>query len=307
MRKRAVSIRGSLIRELMADITATASVGKKIQNGEFREHPIEPEWKCPDEFAMKKVPSPHFMMELLRPKEDEVHIMILQLHGGGYIGPMKNIYRKFAVRYSQEAKGAAVLTIDYRVAPLHPYPAALDDALAAYDWILDQGYLPEEIILVGDSAGGGLALCLCHYLKDNHRPLPSKIITMSAWTDLTLSGESYTTKYSEDPLFGNTTDSLLFRPDYAGEHDKTNPYISPLFGDFTGFPPMLMQVGTHEMLLSDTIRVAEKAKSQKVKVKLSVYEGMFHVFQMAGSLIPESKQAWNEIRKFLKLTPKKTK
>ena len=148
---------------------------------------------------------------------------------------------------------------------------------------------------------GGLALALCMYLKDHGKALPCGLIAMSPWTDLTASGESYDTNYERDPLFGNTRDSLIYNKDYVGDADETNPYISPLFGDFTGFPPMLIQVGSYEMLLSDSTSVAEKAKKQGVKVRLSIYEGMFHVFQMAMLMMPESKRAWAEVGKFIEM------
>ena len=122
---------------------------------------------------------------------------------------------------------------------------------------------------------------------------------MSPWTDLTQSGASYDFNYERDPLFGNTRDSLIYSKDYIQDEDPTNPYISPLYGNFSGFPPMLIQVGSYEMLLSDSELVAEKAKRAGCKVRLSVYEGMFHIFQMAMLMIPESKHAWQEIGRFL--------
>ena len=194
-----------------------------------------------------------------------------------------------------------VLTIDYRVAPEDPYPAALEDAVRAYNWLLDRGYPGNRIIVAGDSAGGGLALALCLYLRDHGIELPGGIIAMSPWTDMTASGESYETNFEKDPLFGNTRDSLIYNRDYLGLEDPRNPYISPAFGDLTGFPPMLIQVGSYEMLLSDAQTVAQKAKKQGVKVRFHIYEGMFHVFQMAMQLMPESVMAWKEVEKFLEL------
>ena len=129
-------------------------------------------------------------------------------------------------------------------------------------------------------------------------PIPGGIVAMSPWTDVTASGESYTTNYESDPLFGKTKDSLIYVNDYAGEHDPMDCYISPLFGDFRQFPPMLIQVGSIEMLLSDSVDAAAKARHQGVRVRLSVYEGMFHVFQMGYLNIPESKKAWYEVGKF---------
>ena len=173
--------------------------------------------------------------------------------------------------------------------------------MASYQWLMDKGYFGEQIILGGDSAGGGLAMALCMYLKDHHMPMPCGIVAMSPWTDLTASGESYETNYEKDPLFGNTKESLIYVNDYAGDHDKMDAYISPLFGNFKEFPPMLIQVGSIEMLLSDSVSVAAKARQQGVKVRLSVYEGMFHVFQMAYLNIPESKRAWAEVGKFIEI------
>ena len=238
-------------------------------------------------------------MEYLYPKKRTDQRVILQLHGGGYIGPMKNRYRDFAVLYSKALRGGAVLTIDYRVAPEHPFPAALEDAFDAYEWLLKQGYSDQQIFLAGDSAGGGLALALCHYRKDRGLSLPNGLIVMSPWTDLTGSGESYRENYHRDPLFGNTEDSMIKNLDYVGDADPKNPYIYPLFGTFDRFPPMLIQVGSYEMLLSDAVQVAEKVKAEHGKVRLSIYEGMFHVFQMAGSLLPESKEAWREVIQYL--------
>ena len=225
--------------------------------------------------------------------------VILQLHGGGYIGAMRNAYRMFAGLYNEVSKGMSVLTIDYRVAPENPYPAALEDAVSAYQWLLDQGWFAEDIIVAGDSAGGGLAMALCHYLKDYGIQLPCGIVAMSPWTDLMASGESYDTNYERDPLFGNTRDSLIYNKDYVGDHDPMDAYISPLYGDFRGFPPMLIQVGSYEMLLSDSVSVASKARHQGVKVRLSIYDGMFHIFQMAAKMLPESRKAWAEIGKFI--------
>lgn len=296
----AESIRGKVIRDLIARFSNDLLIGKKIKSGELRKKivEIEPEWKCPEHLNYQIIEMDNFTMEFLEPIEDKKKKVILQLHGGGYVAAMKNAYRSFAALYSEIGKGCSVLTIDYRVAPENPYPAALEDAVASYEWLLEQGYREEEIVIAGDSAGGGLALALCLWLKNHGKKLPLGIIAMSPWTDLTISGESVETNFEKDPLFGKTRDSLLYNKDYLGDNDPTNEYLSPLFGNYEGFPPMLIQVGSYEMLLSDSERVAQKAKEAGVKVKLSVYEGMFHVFQMAMRLMPESQQAWMEIKRF---------
>lgn len=296
------SIRGRVMRDLIAHMTSDNLIGKKLKNGELRKRigEVEAPWKCPDRFSLSVIESEQFKMELLELKEapnrDKI---ILQLHGGGYVGAMRNAYRMFAGLYSEVSRGMSVLTVDYRVAPEYPYPAALLDAYAAYRWLIEQGWYSEQIVLAGDSAGGGLAMSLCHYLKDLGQQLPCGIVAMSPWTDLTASGESYDTNYERDPLFGKTRDSLLYNKEYVRDNDPMNAYISPLFGDFREFPPMLIQVGSYEMLLSDSVSVAAKAREQGVKVRLSIYEGMFHIFQMAAKMLPESKRAWVEIGKFM--------
>jgi acetyl esterase/lipase len=295
-----VSIQGRVVADLISHFTNDLAIGKKIKSGELRKRLSEPPWKVPDCFTMTHIDMDDFTMKFLESRENPgTDRVILQLHGGGYTGAVRNAYYVFAGLYNEVSRGCSVLTPDYRVAPEDPFPAALMDAVASYRWLLDQGWFGEQIIVAGDSAGGGLAMALTMYLKDHRMPMPGGLIAMSPWTDVTASGESYETNYDKDPLFGNTRDSLIYVNDYPGDHDPMDPYISPLFGDFRGFPPMLIQVGSIEMLLSDSVNVAAKARQQGVKVRLSVYEGMFHVFQMAYLNIPESKRAWAEAGKFI--------
>jgi acetyl esterase/lipase len=297
-----VSIQGRVVRYLIGHITNDMAIGKKIKSGELRKRMQEPAWKVPDCFNMTSIDMPEFSMKLLTSKENpNTDRIILQLHGGGYIGAVRNAYYVFAGLYNEVSRKCSVLTPDYRVAPEHPFPAALEDAVSSYEWLLNQGWKGEQIIIAGDSAGGGLAMALTMYLRDNNMPMPVGIVAMSPWTDVTASGESYETNYEKDPLFGNTRESMIYINDYPGDNDPKNPYISPLFGDFTGFPPMLIQAGSIEMLLSDSVVAAEKARKQGVKVRLSIYEGMFHVFQMSYLNIPESRKAWQEVGKFLEL------
>ncbi len=301
----AASAKGRALADLISHVTNDLAIGKKIKSGELRKRLKEPPWIVPSCFEMREIHMEHFTMKLLvRKEEPREDLVVLQLHGGGYIAAVRNAYYVFAGLYNEVGNGCSVLTPDYRVAPEDPYPAALQDALASYQWLLDNGYSGEQIVLAGDSAGGGLAMTLCMYLRDHEMPLPCGIVAMSPWTDLTASGESYETNYERDPLFGNTRESMIYLDDYAGTHDKSEPYLSPLFGDFYDFPPMLIQVGSLEMLLSDSVSVAEKARGQGVKVRLSVYEGMFHVFQMAYLNIPESKKAWAEVGKFFDVIKK---
>ncbi|MGI6053386.1 MAG: alpha/beta hydrolase [Clostridium sp.] len=301
MSRKNVSVIGNLTRDMVSDVMETA-LKKPIQTGEFRKNPVEPAWRCPAGYIYELIDAGEFVMEYLQPEQAVTGRVILQLHGGGYIGPMKNIYRRFAVRYSKLSYGADVLSPDYRVAPEHPFPAALEDVVYAYRWLLEEkGYRPEQIVVAGDSAGGGLALALCLYARDHSLPLPGGVVLMSPWTDVTLSGASYEANYERDPLFGNSRENMLYQCSYIGDADPANPYLSPLFGDFSGFPPMLVQVGDYEVLLDDSRELARKVRTAGVKVRCSVYDGMFHVFQMGLDLIPESREAWEEVGEYLRI------
>lgn len=299
MKEREVSIQGQVIRDIIAHMSSSHLLGKSVRVGQLRKRLAEPPWKCPDDCVLTEVTLEHCTGELFAPFDPDDSMVLLQLHGGGYVGGLRNIYRNFAKLYSELGNGMPVFSVDYRLAPEHPYPAAFRDAIAGFDWLLAHGWTEDQILVAGDSAGGGLALALCLYLKNHDRKLPAGIIAMSPWTDLTASGSSYTENFTRDPIFGNTFDSLVYNRDYVQIEPPTNPYISPVFGDFEGFPPMLIQVGRDEMLLSDSVDVAQKAKEKNVKVRLSIYEGMFHVFQMALQLLPESRKAWEEVRRFI--------
>ena len=331
---KSISLAATMSKNVIALATSLHGIGPLIQNGTFRKRvaEIEPPWHPPRGFSLVPMEMPDFSMELLlhqneffpnnsleylktddsnmpedrAGKEDtaerlltENREVVLQLHGGGYIGKMKNAYRDFAVLYARMPGERAVLSVDYRVAPEDPYPAALEDAYAAYQWLLEMGCRGSQIIVAGDSAGGGLALALCLYLKDKGEPLPKKLVLMSPWTDLAATGDSYETNFEKDPLFGNTTDSMIYSNAYYGENDPKTPYISPLYGNYEGFPPMLFQVGGAEMLLSDSARAAKKAKAAGCEVQLTIYDEMFHVFQLGMKKMKESREAWKEIEEFL--------
>ena len=275
-----LSRRSKLIKYLVAEFNSNKHFQDKFTTESYGKSDMDVEYHYPDHLEAERIHMDNFEMEKLTWKD------------------MRKHYKQMAGLYSEVGGGATVITVDYRVAPEYTFPAALEDALEAYEWILDQGYSNDQIILAGDSAGGGLAMALVHALKASWRKLPAGIVAMSPWTDVTCSGSSYKDNYEIDPVFGNERSELVFENPYVGDADPRDPRISPLFGDFYGFPPMLIQVGTDEMLLSDSISVAEKAKSAGVKVRLSVYNGMFHVFQMAGTIMEESKQAWAEVKRF---------
>ena len=280
MKNREVSLRGKLVRDMMKNMMDSA-MGHKIQTGEYRMDPKEPAWICPPDYEYEIVGMEHFKMEYLRPAGVCTGRVILQLHGGGYIGPMKNIYRDFAIQYCRRSFGGDVLTVDYRVAPEHPYPAALEDAVAAYQWLIgEKHYEADKIVIAGDSAGGGLALALVMYLRDHGMDLPAGVLVMSPWTDLTGEGKTFQTKAELDPVLDKEYIDRMTRA-YAPDRDLTDPYISPLFGDFHGFPPVYIQVGENEILLDDSLRLYKNLIKAGVAANIDRFPGMWHVFQMS--------------------------
>ena len=296
-----ISRRGIIAKEIISNFNNNSFLRSNLIEEDRTKSDIDKKFNYPEHFEVERIDLENFSMELLTWKNSDNDKVVLQLHGGGYVTALRNSYRTMAGLYSEVGKGLSVLTIDYRIAPEHPFPAALDDALCAYNWLIEKGYTEDRIILGGDSAGGGLAMAMCHYFKDNGMTMPLGIVAMSPWTDLTASGPSYVENKSIDPIFGHQNDIFDNDSPYVADDSPTNPYISPLFGDFTGFPPMLIQVGTSEMLLSDSESVAAKAKEAGVKVKFTKYEGMFHVFQMAATILPESKKAWAEVGRFFEV------
>ncbi|MDX9865438.1 MAG: alpha/beta hydrolase [Anaerolineaceae bacterium] len=223
--------------------------------------------------------------------------VILFLHGGAYaLGAVKT-YRDLLSRLAKAA-GVKVLAIDYRLAPEHPHPAAVEDAVAAYHWLLGQGIAPSQIVIAGDSAGGGLTLAALLALRDDGRPLPAGAVCISPWTDRALTGDSMREKADAELVLDR--DSLAkFAALYAGGQPLTAPLISPLYADLTGLPPLLIQVGTDELLLDDARRFAHKAEAAGADVKLTVWEGMFHVFHMFP-FFTETREAVAQIAGFVR-------
>jgi acetyl esterase/lipase len=222
--------------------------------------------------------------------------VILYLHGGAYTLCSINVHRELIARLAV-ATQMRCLAINYRLAPEHPYPAALEDVLMAYRWLLRQGVDASQIMIAGDSAGAGLALATLVSLRNAGEVLPAGAICISPWVDLTLSGDSIQQKTACDPIL-DPASLEMYASYYAGEKALTNPLISPLFADLRGLPPLLIQVGTDEILLDDATRIAEIAQEVEVDVTLSVWDEMFHVFQMIPFL-PETKQALTQITAFV--------
>lgn len=221
----------------------------------------------------------------------------LYLHGGGYVAGSIKYAQGFAGVLATKAQ-VRVAYMAYRLAPEHPYPAALEDALAAYTYLLSQGYPPEQISLIGESAGGGLILCLCLLLQKLGRPLPSKIVALSPWVDLTLSGESYQYNRKADPTL--TIEELEGFAQSYGAPDRRDPFVSPLFAScsaLSGFPPCRIYAGGDELLLDDAKQMAKALQAAGVDCQLHVEPGLWHGYVLYG--IPEANRALAEIQTFL--------
>lgn len=226
---------------------------------------------------------------------------ILLLHGGGYVAGSIDSHAAVA-GYLSQAAGMAVLVADYRLAPENPYPAALDDADAAFTWMRENGPdgpgMATHTAIIGDSAGGGLSLGLVLSRKDLGAPLPDRVVGLSAWADLTCTSETMTSRAKADLIcaHGWLNDCAQF---YAGD-DRRNAYASPAHGDFTGFPPLLLQVGDAEVLLGDSRLVAEKARSAGVDVTLEEWPEMLHDWHLMAPAVPEANNAIGKIAAWLK-------
>ena len=223
--------------------------------------------------------------------------VILYFHGGGYVIGSAESSVPLAAELAQRT-GAKVVAVDYRLAPENPFPAAVDDAKAAYQGLLSQGIAPGNIALAGESAGGGLAVAAALILRDAEVPLPASILAMSPWADLTLSGSTLVDKQPVDAVL--TGDGLRRSAgDYVGSADATNPYISPILGDLHGLPPILIQSGSREILLSDALRLASRAAVDDVRVTLDVVPGVPHVFQGYAAMLDEGEAALSRAANFL--------
>lgn len=205
--------------------------------------------------------------------------VILYCHGGGY-STGSCIYARTLTTKLASSSSMDVFCFDYRLAPEHPYPAAPEDAMKAWDYLMLQGFGASDVVVAGDSAGGNLALSLVIALKEQKRLLPGALVLFSPWTDLTASGKSHETRAQVDPVL----DAAYLKEmteNYAHGADCHDPHVSPLFADFSGFPPTCIQVGDNEVLLSDSARLQKNMLRAGVPAKLEVFEGMWHVFQMS--------------------------
>src|ERR1700722_5040321 len=231
-------------------------------------------------------------------RESRADRHVLYLHGGGHVAGAPALYRDFIWRIAA-ATCARVTIIDHRLAPEHPFPAALDDAVAAYRAMLADGVDPLRLAIMGESAGGGLGFSTLLKLRDQGSRLPAAAVALSPWTDLALTGESLRRNAKADPML-RADEAPLMAGYYLSGTDPRNPYASPLYGDPSGFPPTLIQVGSDEILLDDSVRMAERMRAAGCRVELEIANGMPHAWQVWARIMPEARAAIARIGAFVR-------
>lgn len=249
------------------------------------------------QLTCKQVDTSQVQAEWITPPKTSTENVILYLHGGGYNSGSIKSHRSLAANIANSAKASAMI-IEYRLAPENTYPAAVEDTFTAYRWLLESQIRPEQIVVAGDSCGGGVVLSLLVSLRDTNEPMPAAAVCLSPWTDLTCTGESWGTNAKKDIMLD--PGSLMKAAQvYLGEADPRTPLASPLYADLRGLPPILIQVGSDELLLSDAAGLAERAQAVGVDVTLEIWEGMQHEWQFAANYLPEGRQAIDRIGEYI--------
>lgn len=254
--------------------------------------------KIPDRIKVKADLIDGIKSEWLIPDSSPKNKIILYVHGGGYVSGSCSDHRGFVSKFADIA-GITNLLYEYRLAPEHPFPAALDDSIKIYEWLLSSGYKNSDILLAGESAGGGLVLAMLLSLKENSIPLPCAAVSISPWTDLTCSSDSYRTKNKVSLAPKNSW--TVFSKHYIANNKADHPFISPLFGDLTGLPPIYINSGTDDELYEDGEKFYLKAKSAGVDITFKPGKGMVHCYPLLSPMFREATEAMNEIVSFIKM------
>ncbi len=252
--------------------------------------------KLPVNITVKEEIINLIVSEWLIPQNAPEEKLIFYIHGGGYVSGSNNDHRNIVSKVALQT-GITTLLFEYGLAPENPYPAAVNDTINVYQAILQKGYKPENIITMGESAGGGLCLATLLALRDKKIPLPKAAVAISPWTDLSCSGNSYHTKNKVSLAPLNSWN--VFSHYYVGKHNVRDPYISPLFGDLKGLPPIYINAGENDELFDDAKKFAEKAKFAGVETTFYGGEGMIHCYPLLAPMFPEATKAMNEIVNFI--------
>jgi phosphinothricin tripeptide acetyl hydrolase len=292
-----VSIRAGLV-SIFLRRTLKKQMATFVDPAEVRQSPSLPGGGIPKNIEVTEVDAAGVPAEWVSPENPTG--TLFYLHGGGYVFGGPDSHRDIACRLAV-ATGLRVLLLDYRLAPEHPFPAALDDSVAAYHWLLESGVEPDQLAIAGDSAGGGLSVATMVRLKALGRPLPKAAVLISPWADLAATGESVQANAAADAMI--SPEALdRFATLYLGEHDRKDEFASPLYADLSALPPTLVLVGSHEVLRSDSDRLVDGIRGAGGRADLSVWPKMPHVFPILAGIIPEGRKAIAEMAAFLTIS-----
>ena len=285
-------LRGKLRREVIDQNTSIEALRRECD--ESTERLV----KLPEGISFVPAEGTPVYAEWVVPENSDPDKVILYFHGGGFVMGNARSHRGIASGFMKRL-GQRALVFDYSLAPEHPAPAAVNDSAAMYRWLLDQGFKPQNIVFAGDSGGGGVELATLLKLKDDGVPMPAACVAFSPCTDMTISGESHKTRAKADPCTpkGMTETYLGY---YVGGGDPRHPYASPLFGELSGLPPLMLQVGNDETLRDDSTRFAKLAQEAGVEVHLHVWKGMFHCFPLLAPMFREATEALEEVCAFIR-------
>src|SRR5512134_1871652 len=286
----------TVVRAHLAKLPPSASLTIAERRAQYDR--AERVFPTPADVAIERVTVPERPAEWLRPPGARADAAVLYLHGGGYVIGSPRSHRHLAAAIARAA-GTPAFLVDYRLAPEHPFPAALDDALAAYEWLLARGIAPGQVVVAGDSAGGGLTVATLLALRDRGLPRPGGGVCISPWVDLACSGATYITRKDADPIVTRESVAMMAQA-YAGTGDFKAPLLSPLYADLRGLPPLLVQVGSDEVLLDDALGLGERARAAGVDVAVEEWPAMIHVWHWFLPMLDEAQRAVDGIGRFVR-------
>ena len=285
-----------VVREHLAKLPPSNTLTTEQRRRQYER--AERVFPTPPDVKVEIVATPARPAEWLTPPGVRTDAVVLYLHGGGYVIGSPRSHRHLAAAIARAA-GTRALLLDYRLAPEHPFPAALEDALAAYQWLLGQGLAPGRVVIAGDSAGGGLTMAVLLALRDRGLPRPAGGVCISPWVDLTCSGRSYATKAAADPIVTREGVAGMAQA-YIGDGDPKRPLVSPLYADLRNLPPLLVQVGGDEVLLDDALGLGERARAAGVDVTVEEWPAMVHVWHWFLPMLDEAERAIGVIGTFVR-------
>jgi phosphinothricin tripeptide acetyl hydrolase len=284
------------VREMLASLPNETGLSIEERRAIFDN--LGQQMPVPEGVSVTKTVAGGVNAEWVRAENTGIDAAILYLHGGGYRIGSPTSHRHLVAAISQSI-GAAALAIDYRLAPEFPFPAAVEDAVSAYQWLIEQSIAPGRIVIAGDSAGGGLTVATLIALRERNLPLPAAGVCLSPWVDLTITAESYETRADVDPIL-TREELLMMAQTYLNGQDAKTPLASPLFADLQGLPPLLIQAGTDEVLVDDSVKLEASAKMSGVDVKLEIWDEMPHVWHYFFPMLQQARTAIARIGEFAK-------